>query len=171
LIAPVIGPMLDRIQRGRRIALAVSCAGQALLAVMMALHFDDWLLYPAALGTLVLSKSFDVLKAAVTPRLLPSGITLSKTNARLAVFGLAAGAVFGVVGRAVREPVRLAGRVCGSPRCWPSRMPAVPAHPGLGRGDRRGGARVAAGRATQAETASRWAGTSWLACGATDPSA
>jgi len=98
LIAPVIGPMLDRIQRGRRIALAVSCAGQALLAVMMALHFNDWLLYPAALGTLVLSKSFDVLKAAVTPRLLPSGITLSKTNARLAVFGLAAGAVFGVVG-------------------------------------------------------------------------
>ncbi len=98
LIAPVIGPMLDRVQRGRRIALAVSCAGQALLAVMMALHFNDWLLYPAALGTLVLSKSFDVLKAAVTPRLLPSGITLSKTNARLAVFGLAAGAVFGVLG-------------------------------------------------------------------------
>jgi MFS family permease len=98
LIAPVIGPMLDRVQRGRRIALAVSCAGQALLSIVMALHFNDWLLYPAALGTLVLSKSFDVLKAAVTPRLLPSGITLSKTNARLAVFGLAAGAVFGVVG-------------------------------------------------------------------------
>jgi MFS family permease len=98
LIAPVIGPMLDRVQRGRRIALAVSCAGQALLSIVMALHLNDWLLYPAALGTLVLSKSFDVLKAAVTPRLLPSGITLSKTNARLAVFGLAAGAVFGVVG-------------------------------------------------------------------------
>ncbi len=98
LIAPVIGPMLDRVQRGRRIALAVSCAGQALLSVVMALHFNDWLLYPAALGTLVLSKSFDVLKAAVTPRLLPSRTTLSKTNARLAVFGLAAGAVFGVFG-------------------------------------------------------------------------
>ncbi|HEY3607582.1 MAG TPA: MFS transporter [Pseudonocardiaceae bacterium] len=98
LIAPVIGPMLDRVQRGRRIALAVSCAGQALLSVVMALHFNDWLLYPAALGTLVLSKSFDVLKAAVTPRLLPSQTTLSRTNARLAVFGLAAGAVFGVFG-------------------------------------------------------------------------
>ncbi|HEX9336268.1 MAG TPA: MFS transporter, partial [Pseudonocardiaceae bacterium] len=98
LIAPVIGPMLDRVQRGRRIALAMSCAGQGLLSVMMALHFNDWLLYPAALGTLVLSKSFDVLKAAVTPRVLPSGITLSKTNARLAVFGLAAGMVFGLFG-------------------------------------------------------------------------
>jgi hypothetical protein len=98
LIAPVIGPMLDRVQRGRRIALAMSCAGQGLLSVVMALHFNDWLLYPAALGTLVLSKSFDVLKAAVTPRVLPSGITLSKTNARLAVFGLAAGTVFGAFG-------------------------------------------------------------------------
>jgi MFS family permease len=98
LIAPVIGPMLDRIQRGRRIALAVSCAGQGLLSVVMALHLGDWLLYPAALGTLVLSKSFDVLKAAVTPRVLPSGITLSKTNARLTVFGLAAGTVFGAFG-------------------------------------------------------------------------
>jgi MFS family permease len=98
LIAPVVGPMLDRIQRGRRIALAVSCAGQGLLAVVMALHLNDWLLYPAALGTLVLSKSFDVLKAAVTPRVLPSGMTLSKTNARLTVFGLAAGVVFGGLG-------------------------------------------------------------------------
>ncbi|HEX4223242.1 MAG TPA: MFS transporter [Pseudonocardiaceae bacterium] len=96
LIAPVVGPLLDRIQRGRRIALAISCVGQGLLSVVMALHFNDWMLYPAALGTLVLSKSFDVLKAAVAPRVLPSGITLSKSNARLTVFGLAAGAVFGL---------------------------------------------------------------------------
>lgn len=95
LIAPVIGPLLDRVQRGRRFALAVSCAGQALLSVVMALHLNDWLLYPAALGTLVLSKSFDVLKAAITPRVLPDTITLSKTNARLSVFGLGAGIVFG----------------------------------------------------------------------------
>jgi MFS family permease len=98
LIAPVVGPLLDRIQRGRRIALAVSCIGQGLLSVVMALHFNDWMLYPAALGTLVLSKSFDVLKAAIAPRVLPSGITLSKSNARLTVFGLAAGTVFGAFG-------------------------------------------------------------------------
>jgi MFS family permease len=95
LIAPVIGPVLDRIQHGRRMALAVSCFGQALLAVVMAPHFNDWGLYPAALGTMVLSKSFNVLKAAVTPRVLPPDITLVKTNARLTVFGLAAGGVFG----------------------------------------------------------------------------
>ncbi len=95
LIAPVIGPLLDRLQRGRRVALAASFVGRALLAIVMAQHFDDWLLYPAALGAMVLSRSFNLLKAAVTPRLLPPDITLTKVNSRLAMFGLAAGAVVG----------------------------------------------------------------------------
>jgi hypothetical protein len=98
LIAPVIGPALDRIQRGRRLALAVACLGQGLLSVVMALHLNDWMLYPAALGTMVLSKSFDVLRAALAPRVLPQGITLAKTNARLTVFGLGASIVFGAFG-------------------------------------------------------------------------
>ncbi|MGH3517213.1 MAG: MFS transporter [Haloechinothrix sp.] len=97
LIAPVIGPALDRIQHGRRVAMCVASLGQALMCLVMAMHFDGWLLYPAALGKMVLSKSFMVLKAAVTPRVLPPEITLSKTNARLTVFGLAAGAVFGLL--------------------------------------------------------------------------
>ena len=46
---------------------------------------------------LVLSKSFGVLKAAVTPRVLPPGITLVKTNSRLTVFGLVASGVAGAI--------------------------------------------------------------------------
>jgi MFS family permease len=95
VVAPVIGPLLDRLQRGRRAALAVSFGGRAVLAVVMAFSYDSWLLYPAALGMLVLSKSFVVLKAAVTPRVLPPSITLVTTNARLTTFGLVAGGVFG----------------------------------------------------------------------------
>ncbi|MCE7009062.1 MFS transporter [Kibdelosporangium philippinense] len=95
LVAPVIGPALDKIQRGRRLAMCVASAGQALMCIVMATNFDSWLLYPAALGKMVLSKSFTVLKAAVTPRVLPPEITLSKTNARLTTFGLVAGMVFG----------------------------------------------------------------------------
>jgi MFS family permease len=97
LVAPVIGPALDRIQRGRRLAMCVASAGQALMCLVMATNFDTWLLYPAALGKMVLSKSFTVLKAAITPRVLPPDVTLSKTNARLTVFGLAAGLAFGAV--------------------------------------------------------------------------
>ena len=50
VVAPVIGPLLDRLQRGRRAALAVSFAGRAVLAVVMAFGYDTWVLYPAALG-------------------------------------------------------------------------------------------------------------------------
>ncbi|HEY2222337.1 MFS transporter [Actinomycetospora sp.] len=101
LIAPVVGPLLDRIQRGRRLALALSTAGQGVLAVVLALFMDTWALYPAALGIMVLSKSFGVLKAAVTPRVLPPGITLVTTNSRLTVFGLIASGVFGGIGAGI----------------------------------------------------------------------
>jgi MFS family permease len=97
LVAPVIGPLLDRLQRGRRAALAASFVLRAVLAVVMALHFDDWGLYPAALGVMVLSKSYTVLRAAVTPRVLPEAITLVTTNSRLTTFGMVAAGVFGAM--------------------------------------------------------------------------
>jgi hypothetical protein len=95
VVAPVIGPLLDRLQHGRRAAMSLSFAGRALLLIVMATHVNDWLLYPAALGFMVLTRSFGVLKAAVTPRLLPPQITLVKVNSRLTVFGLVAGGVSG----------------------------------------------------------------------------
>ncbi|GAA1868028.1 MFS transporter [Pseudonocardia ailaonensis] len=101
LVAPVVGPLLDKLQRGRRAALSVAMVGRALLAVLMALNYDNWILYPAALGAMVLSKSFTVLKAAITPRVLPESITLATTNSRLTTFGLLAGGVFGGIASGV----------------------------------------------------------------------
>ena len=97
VLAPVIGPLLDRLQRGRRWALAASLAGRGVLALVMAAHFDDLLLYPAALGVLVLSKGHNVLRAAVIPRVLPERLSLTSANARLSVFGLATAGVLGAV--------------------------------------------------------------------------
>jgi MFS family permease len=101
VLAPVIGPALDRLQRGRRWALAVSLVGRAVLALVMSAHFDDLYLYPAALGVLVLSKSHNVLRAAVVPRVLPSAMSLTSANARMSVFGLATAAVAGGFGAGV----------------------------------------------------------------------
>jgi MFS family permease len=98
LLAPVIGPALDRLQRGRRWALAASLFGRAVLALVMAAHHDDLLLYPAALGVLVLSKSHNVLRASVVPRVLPEAMSLTSSNARMSVFGLATAAVAGGIG-------------------------------------------------------------------------
>jgi MFS family permease len=98
VLAPVIGPALDRLQRGRRWAIAFCMVGRAVLAVVMAAHFHDLALYPAALGTLVLSKALGVLRAAVVPRVLPAGLPLTSANSRMSVFGLVTAAVFGGIG-------------------------------------------------------------------------
>lgn len=97
VLAPVIGPALDRLQRGRRWAIAASHFGRVALALVMAAHYDDFWLYPAALGVLVLSKAHNVLRAAVVPRVLPEAMSLTSANARLSVFGLATAGVAGTI--------------------------------------------------------------------------
>ena len=96
VVAPVIGPALDRLQHGRRLAMAGTAFGRAVLAAIMAQHSADLLvLYPCALGSLVLSKAYSVIRAAAAPRLVPKGMTLVEANARLSIFSLGAGLVGG----------------------------------------------------------------------------
>ena len=101
VLAPVIGPVLDRLQAGRRWALATSLFGRAVLALVMVDHVDDVWLYPAALGVLVLSKSHNVLRAAVVPRVLPPALSLTSANARLSVFGLVTAGIAGGIGAGI----------------------------------------------------------------------
>ncbi len=130
VIAPLIGPALDRLQTGGGSRWPPRFAG-AVLAIAMAFNFDSWVLYPCALGMLVLSKSFGVLKAAVTPRVLPPDITLVKTNSRLTVFGLMAGGVAGAVAAALSWAFGSPGAdLHGDP--VRRRRLALPADPGLG---------------------------------------
>jgi MFS family permease len=88
IIAPIIGPLLDKLQHGRRYALAGTMIGRGVLAWVMAQNFHNVGLYPAVLGFLVLSKAYNVLKAACVPRVLPERLTLVSTNARLSIFAL-----------------------------------------------------------------------------------
>ncbi|MCW2495931.1 MFS transporter [Jatrophihabitans sp.] len=102
IVAPVIGPLLDRLQHGRRWTMAGTAIGRAILAFIMAGHPTELLvLYPCALGSLVFSKAYGVVRAAAAPRLVPEGMTLTSANARLSIFGLGstlvAGGVIGVV--------------------------------------------------------------------------
>lgn len=102
IIAPLIGPALDRLQHGRRAALAMSFLVRTVLAVVLISNYDgatgsypSWVLYPCALGMMVLSKSFSVLRSAVTPRVMPPSIDLVRVNSRLTVFGLIGGTIVG----------------------------------------------------------------------------
>lgn len=87
VIAPLIGPALDRVYTGRRFALSLTFAARIVLTVWLLTNFHSWVLYPAALGMMVMSKSFGVLKSSVTPRLMPPNIDLVRTNARLTILG------------------------------------------------------------------------------------
>jgi MFS family permease len=83
VLAPFIGPALDRMQQGRRYLLAGTLLARGLLCWGMsaAIHSPVTLL-PAAFGILVLQKAYGVLRASVTPRLLPAEISLVTANAR-----------------------------------------------------------------------------------------
>ena len=105
VLAPFIGPALDRIQQGRRFVLAGTMLTRGLLCYAMSANVANSVtLLPAAFGILVLQKAGGVVKASVTPRLLPADLTLVTANARsglismaasTAAAGLAAGVQFG----------------------------------------------------------------------------
>ncbi|NKI43236.1 MFS transporter [Streptomyces sp. LD120] len=105
LLAPVIGPLLDRLPHGRRAAMAASMLARALLALMLsgAVATGSLELYPAALGVLVASKAYGVVRSAVVPRLLPPGFSLVKANSRVTLGGLLATAAAAPIGAGLHQ--------------------------------------------------------------------
>jgi MFS family permease len=91
IVAPLIGPFLDRFSHGRRWAIGATQAIRAFLCWALAGAISGesspWL-FAAALGVLVSSKAYGVTRAAAVPRLLPDGFTLVKANGRVSVSGL-----------------------------------------------------------------------------------
>lgn len=100
VLAPVIGPLLDRLPHGRRAAMAASMLARALLALIIAsaVTTGSLQLYPAALGVLVASKAYGVVRSAVVPRLLPPRFSLVKANSRVTLGGLLATGVAAPIG-------------------------------------------------------------------------
>ncbi|HEY2577941.1 MAG TPA: MFS transporter [Streptosporangiaceae bacterium] len=94
LLAPFIGPMLDRLQDGRRYILAGTLMARGLLCWGMSAAVKNPLtLLPSAFGILVLQKAYGVARASIAPRLLPAEITLVRANARSALASLIATAL------------------------------------------------------------------------------
>jgi len=83
VLAPFIGPALDRVQQGRKYLLAGTLLARGLLCYAMSAAVSNPItLLPAAFGILVLQKAYGVVRASVVPRLLPEQITLVTANAR-----------------------------------------------------------------------------------------
>jgi MFS family permease len=111
LLAPVLGPLLDRFRHGRRFALAATMIARATLALVIghALAGKDLTttealaLYPAALGVLVAQKTYSIARSAAVPRMLPAGMTLVAANSRLTLAGVFAPAAAGGVAVALAK--------------------------------------------------------------------
>jgi MFS family permease len=101
ILAPLIGPFLDRFRYGRRWAIGISTALRAFLSWVLAGVVSDpgsvWV-FVCALGVLVANKANTVSRAAAVPRLLPEGFTLVNANSRLSMANVAGLAVGGVLG-------------------------------------------------------------------------
>jgi MFS family permease len=104
ILAPFIGPFLDRFRHGRRWAIGVSTALRAFLCWVLAGVVGDtgsvWL-FVCALGVLVANKANTVSRAAALPRLLPEGFTLVNANSRLSMANVVGLMVGGILGGAI----------------------------------------------------------------------
>lgn len=95
IVAPLIGPFLDRFRRGRRWAIGATLAVRGMCAWILAGSVVDETpaFYLAALGCLVSSKAYGITRAAAVPRLLPRHSTLVKANSRISLTGTAAAVI------------------------------------------------------------------------------
>ncbi|WP_198950715.1 MFS transporter [Kineosporia sp. A_224] len=105
VLAPVIGPLLDRVRHGRRYALATTMLVRSFLAWVMAgavgatvASATPLSFYLAAFGFLVGQKAYHVTRAAAVPRVLPGGIGLVAANSRISLAGVAAMVVAAPIG-------------------------------------------------------------------------
>jgi len=106
VIAPLIGPALDRAAGGRRLTVIV---GNGLRAIVCAFMIDDiksLLLFPEAFVFLVLSKSYLVTKSALVPTCVDSDDALVEANAKLSLLS-------GVVGFVAAIPGVIALKLAG----------------------------------------------------------
>lgn len=96
LVAPVLGPALDR-AKTRRVTFAVAVSvGRAVLCLLMARHLNSFLLYPEAFGVLVLMKGFQVTKSSLVGAVVTGRDDLVRANSRLTLVGVMGGAIAGV---------------------------------------------------------------------------
>ncbi len=107
IVAPLIGPVIDRAPGGRRLIIQLTAVGRALLFVLMIFHLDDLLLFPLSFGVMILQKTYGVSRSALIPTVVNSKTELVEANSKL-------GLISGAVGAAAALPA--AGLAAISPK-------------------------------------------------------
>ena len=91
IVAPLLGPLLDRTRGGRRLVMVAIGALRAVVCLILANHIKDLGLYPLALTGMVLAKAQGITKSAMVPAVVDDENELVRANSRLALMGILAG--------------------------------------------------------------------------------
>jgi hypothetical protein len=100
IVAPLVGPAIDRLAGGRRAIVVICAVGKAVVSVFLVSHLDGLALFPLAFLTLVMSKAYAVCKSALVPSLVRGDDELVEANSKL-------GLIAGVVGFIAAVPALL----------------------------------------------------------------
>ena len=98
VVAPWLGPAMDRINGGHRFVLIAASFVRGALAVGMAAYVDSLLLFPLAFAMLVMGKTHHIAKSALVPSTVPDQEGLVRANSRLSIISSIAAGLAGIPG-------------------------------------------------------------------------
>ena len=98
IVAPLLGPAMDRLKGGHKLTVIVSAAVRAILMIVLIFYVRNLLLFPLAFLILVSSKTHAVAKSSLVPGVIGDQADLVKSNSRLTVSSALVGAVAGAIG-------------------------------------------------------------------------
>jgi Major Facilitator Superfamily len=93
LVAPMIGPLIDRVRGGRRFIVQVVAAARIVIQLLMIQFVDQIALFPLVFVALVLQKTYVVSKSALVPAVVRNETELVEANSKLGLIAGVAGAV------------------------------------------------------------------------------
>ncbi len=108
VIAPLIGPLIDRIAGGRRLVIQLVAGARIVLMILMASYIDALALFPLVFASLVLQKTYVVSKSALVPSTVRTHDELVEANSKL-------GLISGITGAVAVVPAGILLKLSGAP--------------------------------------------------------
>ena len=107
VVAPLIGPLIDRVAGGRRLVIQVVALSRVVLTLLTAQYLDALALFPLVFASLVLQKTYAVSKSAIVPSTVRSEDELVEANSKL-------GLIAGITGAVAVVPAGILLQIVGS---------------------------------------------------------
>jgi len=114
VLAPLVGPFVDRFRRQQRILAGACFTIRALICLALASTLYELSFYGFALGLLVVIKAQGIVKQAIVPLLVADPAELVSANARISRLGSITGGIGGTIAVALLDHVEASGLLRGA---------------------------------------------------------